>query len=245
MDRVDCLVFEDQLDALVRGALPGDGAALLREHASGCPDCAALGRLGERLAGPTLEELEAQVPDAWVKDMWAGVRRELRARDGGRRSRWGWAVPALAAASVVLIALNGVTLRALSRATAVAEELTEEVLDQQRRLVEAAGPAPAAGGSAMVRRAASLRVLEARGDMTVDDLRALLAGLPADMPVIRAARVGTLSGSRLLPPGWREALGRLPADGDVTAGDVLAVLEELELPGGASVPAGRLFDLLG
>lgn len=244
MDRVDCLVFEDQMDARMRGALPPEAAEQMRAHAARCPQCAALARLGERLAGPSLEELEARVPDAWVVDMWSDVRRKLRARDGVGRSGRGWAVPVLAAASVALLLLNGVTLRALGRATAVAEDLTEQVLDQQRRLIQAGEPPTESGGDALRGRAASLRALEAEGDLTVESLRALLAGLPPETPVIRASRVEALAGSRLLPLTWKRALARLPTAGDVTAGDVLGVLDELELPGGTAVPAGRLFDLL-
>lgn len=244
MDRVDCLVFEDQLDALVRGALSPDGVAQMRAHASGCPTCASLARLEEHLSEPTLEVLEAQVPDVWVASMWTDVQGALRSRRARRSGRRGWVAPTLAAAAVALVVLNGLTLRALSRATALSEDLTEQVLDQQRRLTEAGAPAVSGGGSALVGRSASLRALGGRSDVTVGDLRALLADLPSNAPVIRASRVAALTGSRLVPLAWREALTRLRTGGDVTAAELLEVLDDLDIPGGTPVPASRLFDLL-
>ena len=59
---VDCLVFEDQLDALVAGGLPVEGLEQLRLHAFSCPDCAMLLKVKEHLTRPSLEGLEAAVP---------------------------------------------------------------------------------------------------------------------------------------------------------------------------------------
>lgn len=247
MDRVDCAVFEDQLDALVRGELPGPGVPQLRGHAAECEACAALLRVTEHLVTPSLAELEASVPDAYVASMWSDVQGALDAHPATARRRIGWAMPLLAAATVALLFANGLALRALSRAEDRAQDLTSQVLDQQRRLVtiqtaQAAGPR----GSrvAFAGRGEALRALEDRTDMTVAELRALLQEVPAGTPLIGAARTRELARSRFVPSLWRDAMARLDTGGEVTAGALLTVLEDLDLPGDASVPAARIFELL-
>ncbi|HEX9887062.1 MAG TPA: zf-HC2 domain-containing protein [Longimicrobiales bacterium] len=247
MDRVDCRVFEDQLDALARGDLPGEGMALLRGHATTCRDCAAQLRVREHLVLPSLQALELRVPDDLVSSMWPGVAGALEARGRRDLARPRWLVPALAAAGVVLLLGEGLALVALQRAEAREAALTEQLFDQQRRLVAIETPAtsgrsgPAAGFAA---RALSFRSLGGREDVTVDALQAFLADLPGGTPVLSAPRARALAGARLLPPAWRDALGRLDTGREVTVEDLLAVLEDLSLPGDTNVPAARLFDLL-
>ncbi|MGD2068179.1 MAG: zf-HC2 domain-containing protein [Gemmatimonadota bacterium] len=246
MDRVDCQVFEDQLDAWLRGELGEEGEAQLRAHAAACPTCDAMARVGGHLAAPSLEELEARVPDAWVASMASDVRRALRDRRAGGRRRSGWAVPALAAAVLALLLFNGMTLRTLARASEREQALQSQVLEQQRRLTEVGGGEERGGrgGVAGFGRSASLRSLEGRAEVTVAELRALLADLPPATTVLRAWQTEALAGSRRMPPAWRAALERLDTGGDVTAGEVLGVLDDLELPGAATVPASRLLELL-
>jgi hypothetical protein len=248
-DPVDCLVFEDQLDAWMRGELPDEGVTQLQAHAAGCRACSTLARVGEGLSGPSLAELEAMVPDAWVDAMGERVEAALRERGATRPGRRSWVVPTLAAASVALLFTSGLAFRALGRAAVREEVLAEQVLDQQRRLTEQGASAadPTRRGSVVAGRAASLRSLGRegwQGPLTVADLRALLDELPAATPVIRAANARALSGSRLIPATWREALAGLDTGRDVTAGDLLGVLDGLELPGATTVPAGRILELL-
>lgn len=245
MDRVDCRVFEDQLEAWDRGDLLPAGESLLRAHlGEGCPACAELARLRGHLAAVPLEALEAEVPDALVASMWGGVTGSLRRRPRGGLDGAGWLVPALAAAVLVLVALNGAAWVALDRATARQEALTEQLLDQQRRLVTGEGAGEAAAGRTGFGRTASLRALGAAETLTVSELTTLLREIPAGTPVIRAARREALARARWVPEGWKAVLGRHASEGDVTAGDMLRMLDELDLPGGATVPAGRILELV-
>jgi len=240
-------VFGDQLDSLVRGELPEDGVAQLRGHAAVCGECASLLRMQEHLVTPSLAELEAQVPDAYVASMWTGVQGVLDAPPAGARRRVGWAVPLLAAATVALLFANGLAFRALGRAEDRARDLAGQVLDQQRRLAllqPTQGPGLQGAGAGFMSRGSALRALQNRTDLTVADLRSLLQGLPAETPVIGASRTRQLARSRLVPTAWRDAMARLDTGGEVTAGELLTVLDDLDIPGDTSVPAARLFELL-
>lgn len=247
MDRVDCTVFEDQLDSLVRGERPEAGVAQLQAHASACPACAALLHLQEHLVAPSLAELEALVPDAHVASMWTDVQGALGAPPAGVRRRVGWVMPLLAAATVALLFANGLALRALGRAESRAQDLEGQLLDQQRRLValqvaDVSGPQGARVG--LGARGGALRALEERTDLTVADLRDLLAGLPPDTPILGAAHARQLTRSRLVPAAWRDALARLDTGDEVSAGALLRVLDDLDISGDVPVPAARLFELL-
>jgi hypothetical protein len=204
----------------------------------------------EHLVTPSLAELEAQVPDAYVTSMWRDVQRAVGTQSPRAGRRVGWAMPVLAAATVALLFANALALRALARAEDRAQDLTGQVLDQQRRLVaaQAAQGAQAPGfrgaRAGLVGRGSALRALEDRTDLTVADLRALLRGMPAETPVIGASRTHQLARSRFVPSAWRDAMARLDTGREVTAGELLTVLEDLDLPGDASVPATRLFELL-
>jgi hypothetical protein len=247
MDRVDCTVFEDQLDSLVRGELPEAGVAQLRAHAAECAECATQLRMQEHLVTPSLAHLEAQVPDAYVTSMWRDVQGALDAPQASARRRFAWAVPLLAAATVALLFANGLALRALARAEDRAQDLTGQVLDQQRRLVSfqtAQAPDLMGARAGFGSRANALRALEDRTDLTVADLRALLQGLPAETPLMGAAHTHQLARSRLVPSAWRDAMTRLDTGAEVTAGALLAVLDALDIPGDTSVPAARIFELL-
>lgn len=80
---LDCQVFADQLDALVRGELPEEGMRQLRIHAEGCPECGLQLKVQEHLVEPelgSLESLEARVPEEMVAGMWEAVREDLSSR---------------------------------------------------------------------------------------------------------------------------------------------------------------------
>lgn len=76
-ERVDCRVFEDQLDALVRDELPEEGVRCLLLHAGGCPECAMQLRVKEHLFGGSLEELEQMVPEGLLESLWDRVKPVL------------------------------------------------------------------------------------------------------------------------------------------------------------------------
>jgi hypothetical protein len=250
-DPIDCRFFEDQLDALVRGELPDHGRVALRAHAGACAACASLLRVQEHVHGPRLAALEAQVPEAWVASMWDDVQgalaspRERRAM--GMRRGVRWAVPVLAAATVALLLASGLAFRALRRAEAREIVLSEQILDQQRRLAELEGPTVerAGAGAGLAASDAWVRSLRARREVTVAELRAALRALPADTRLISSSRAGVLDAAPFVPGVWREAFARLDATRrDVTAEDLLDLLDELDLAAGTSVPTARLLDLL-
>jgi hypothetical protein len=85
MKDVDCQVFGDQLEALVEGTLPEEGRRQLLLHAETCPDCAMELRVHRSLVGPTLEELEARIPEGMVEGMWGRVKEGVEVAEGGRR----------------------------------------------------------------------------------------------------------------------------------------------------------------
>lgn len=246
MERLDCRIFEDQLDALVRRELSDEGVAHLRGHAAGCRECGALLRMKEHLLSPSLEELEERVPDALVASMWEGVRGALKGRRRSVGARFGWLTPALAAAAVILLLMNGLALRSLRQAEDRAHLLTKQVLDQQRRLVslEEQRATPPGDAPGLMARRMPMGALEGQAELTVAYLRTLLARLPARRPVITAEQSRILAFSSLVPTPWRNALDELEAGRDVTPRDLLRVLDGLDLPGDALVPTGRLFELL-
>jgi hypothetical protein len=159
-ERVDCQIFGDQLDVLVRGELPEEGMRHLRLHADGCQECAMQLKVQETVVGPSLKELEAQVPDDLLTGVWGAVATQLRedapgeavveslppkAGSGGRgasrtvrpgaapfRRKAGWLVPSLAAASLILLVSTGVLARAVVKGQSREALLTQQVSEQRR-----------------------------------------------------------------------------------------------------------------
>ncbi|MBT8402776.1 MAG: hypothetical protein KJP18_02890 [Gemmatimonadetes bacterium] len=253
-DSVDCRIFEDQLDVAAVGDIPDDAMALLRAHAAVCAPCRALLSLRAHLPGPSLEELEAQVPDAWVTEMEGAVLRAIAPAAAGTgetapRSRWSrrvW-VPALAAAALASLFFTGLTVRALGHSRARADALASQLLDQQRRLADLGAPFGGASptGSRFSMRESLLRALGRQDVVTVSDLRELLDRLPDDATVLAPGQTQVIGQSRWVPSPWREAFQTLPQDTGATAGDLRNALDRLDLPGDAAVSAHRLLDLLG
>jgi len=89
---VDCRIFADQLDALVRGRLPDEGMRQLRIHAESCAECGLQLKVQEHLLEPsleTLQSLEARVPEEMVTGMWKAVREDLTSRRAAAAERGG------------------------------------------------------------------------------------------------------------------------------------------------------------
>ena len=218
-DSVDCRIFEDQLDVAAVGDIPDDAMALLRAHAAVCAPCRALLSLRAHLPGPTLEELEARVPDAWVTGMEGAVRQAIASAAPGiaetasrsRRSRRLW-VPALAAAALASLFFAGLTVRALERSEARVDALATQLLDQQRRLADLEAPFGGASPTAsrFSTRESLLQALGRQDLVTVSDLRQLLDRLPADATVLAPGRTQVIARSRWVPSPWREAFQSLP-----------------------------------
>jgi hypothetical protein len=261
---VDCLVFEDQLDALVAGGLPVEGLEQLQLHAFSCPDCAMLLKVKEHLTRPSLEELEAAVPQNLLDSMWPRVEKGLGGSPGPARARPSpgtrlpWLVPSLAAASVVLLLSTGFLFSALRRTTARGDELARQVselqlgmeeLDARTEWVERT--AQLAGNSRNRARALNFQ-LAGQESITVGALVELLETYPPERVLLDASQVRSLFGStQRTPPGLREVLVLLDdilsprLEGrEIRAGDLAEWLNSAELPRDLSLPKASLIELL-
>lgn len=271
-NEVDCQVFEDQLDALIQGALPEEGLRQLRIHARSCPSCALQLRLKEHLVRPSLEELEARVPEELVSTMWDRLQEKLQvggslspgpsgrsatARPSGRRwrgkprspamLRLGWALPAMAAATVVLLAASGYLFAELQRVTDREQALAERLVQQTQRLGELEARTDAvARASAISGRGAWARVLSRTDRITVAELEEMLRSAPGTAVVLNASQVEALvtSPSPWAPAAWKLALASLEGRGDLSVSEVLALLEAAALDPGTALPTSRLTELL-
>lgn len=246
-EKVDCRVFEDQLDTLVKDELPGEGKAQLRRHAESCPDCAMQMRMQEHLAAPSLEELEKEVPDEMLATMWNGVNAALADR---RRTRRSWLVPTLAAASVALLFVTGFLARELSQVKERESALAQQVREQQGWLAEldaGLGNDPVVRTAALVGGGSPVtRALARRETLTLEELRSMLRSLPANRILLEAGDARAILGnpSGPAPPLWREVLGDLDVRNGVKAGDLLLVLETMDVNPSTTVSTSELIELL-
>lgn len=253
---VDCAVFEDQLDALVKGSLSHEARRLLVLHAGGCPACDMQLRVQRHLAGVSLGELEARVPEAVLAGMWDRVAGELKRGPAGRRGR-GWLVPILAAASLLLLFSSGFLYSELGRAQHREAILSQQVEEQQRWLAELeVSPTadPVARTAALAGRNPWLRALSRQESITVEDLRGLLERMPGDRTVMTEGQLDAALRSRfpLSPSFLGEVLARMDrgrpgrngGGGGVRAGELLQALDGMDLSPDRSVPTSELMDLL-
>lgn len=260
---VDCLVFEDQLDALVEGSLPEDGLEQLRIHALSCPDCAILLKVKEHLALPSLEELETAVPQALLESIWPAV--ENRVEHGPAQvetsrapaPRFSWLVPTLAAASVVLLLSTGFLLNDLRRTAARGNQLAHQVSELQKGLEELDArtewverTAQLAGRGGNRARALNFELL-GRASISVGALIELLERYPPDMVLLDASQVRSLLVSTRRPSSeLREILVLLDdilaprLEGEISAGDLAQWLSSADLPEDLSIPKASLLELL-
>ncbi|MGW8266396.1 MAG: hypothetical protein ACWGSQ_08515 [Longimicrobiales bacterium] len=278
---VDCQVFGDQLDGLVRGDLPHEGERQLRLHAEACPECAMQLRVQEHLVRPSLEELEAQVPEEFLVALWSRVEEDERVgvagatggaggsvpeispwpspggsgdRPGppaaaGRRFPLGWVVPALAAATLVLLFSTGFLALELDRLRDREAVLAQQVAEQQRWLAELeVGPDadPVARTAALAGRSPWLRALSRQESITVQDLRLLLERMPGDRIILTRAQLEDALRSRtpLSMPVLREVLAGIETRDGVRTRDLLQALAAVGLSPGTTVPTADLMSLL-
>ncbi len=249
---IDCQVFHDRLEGLQRGDLAEEVAAQLREHAGTCPDCGMLLQLMERLAVPTREELEAAVPDAYVNSMWERVQSAVAVEDsefriGGRQARR-WLVPTLAAASLFLLLATGLLVGELRRMREREQALVQQIAEHERWLTEL----DLRTRSDLVARTAGLvgsqaweRLLARRERVSIGDLEALLARLPARATVLSAAEWQGLQGTLPLWFGsvWGSAMEAVEAEDGVQAAELLDVLAALDLEPDRRISMARLLAL--
>lgn len=265
MEDMDCQIFQDQLDSLEGGTLSEEGLRQLRLHAASCPECAMSLRIVEHLISPSLEELEARVPDELLASLWTGVSAETSdsgatrspSRRRGGRSR-GWLVPTLAAASVALFLSTGFLFVRWRGAESMGARLASEVAELRRETAgSGARPewvqrtAQLAGSRRTQARALDFALL-GQDTVTVQALLDLLEQLPPDLVLFETSRVEGLLGAPVRPPpelreilvGMAGAISTLEEDRGVRVGDLERWLAASGLPRNLSVPKAVLLDLL-
>jgi len=248
----DCDVFHDQLDALNEGSLSEEGVEQLRLHAESCSECGMSLRVNEHLA-PTLADLEVAVPDELAASVWPGVEAELAVRrsknSGGRLVRRGrtWLAPSMAAATLLLGVATGLLFKELTRVQARERALAQTVAVQQRWLAEL-DQRTSSNASALAAGLAGpgwARALPRREQMTVAELNELLGRLPARTTVLSTAQAEILMGAILLwtPPGWESAISEIEIGDGVRAGELVEILETLDVDPSLTFRTSRLIDL--
>ncbi len=251
---IDCEAFQDQLEGLQRGSLAEEVAAELRRHASSCSDCAMLLELQERLAVPGRAELEAAVPDKYVASMWERVQSDIAAREArpgwrtGDRRASRWLVPALAAASLFLLLATGLLLSEVKGLRAREQALVQRVADHERWLAELdlrTRADPVARTAGLAGSQAWERLLSRRESVSIAELEALLAGLPARATVLNTAEWQAVKGSVPAWMGsvWGNATQAIRADDGVQAAELLDLLIALDLEPDRSVSTARILAL--
>lgn len=276
---IDCRIFADQLDALVRGALPEEGMRHLLLHAEACSGCATQMKIQEHLVHPSLHELEARVPETLVAGMWDAVRvglREqgnvkgleepkphardtIREEDSSRRvggpplpppapPSFSWLVPTLAAATLILLMSTGFFYWESARLQDRATALARQVEDQQHWMAELELNAsdPVARTAALAGRNPWARALSRQEEISLRNLRSLLARVPADRIILSQEQMEAVLRNRppLALPLLREALGRISGTNGVTAQELMAALDGLDVNPDTTVPTADLIALL-
>lgn len=251
---VDCEVFQDQLDDLLKGGLAEDIVVLLRRHAGSCPDCAALLQLQERVSASSRADLEAAVPDDYVTTMWDRVRADIASQGAKRRWRVGslpvsrWLVPGLAAASLFLLLVTGLLLGELRRLQAREQVLAQRVADHERWLTELdtrTKTDPVIRTAELAGRQAWERLLARRESVSVGELEALLAGLPSRATVLSLEEWQALEAAAPFRMSfvWGDATSTIEADDGVQASELLALLNALDFEPGRRVSTARILAL--
>lgn len=266
---VDCRVFEDQLDALAGGDLSEEGLRHLRLHAESCAECSILLRTQEHLAAPSLAELEKAVPGELVASIWPRVEAETgpsRVRGPVSREvlpRWyrilpaRWAIPALAAAAVVLLLSTGFLMTELTATRARANRLAHQVqmmdlwrteMENGRNLLERTSRL---GNESRSRRRALDFALYGGDQVSVQTLVHLLRALPRDEVLFDARRLERAR--RLSGRPSRDVMELLDllysvvpdprSLGEVRAGDLARWLVASDLPESLTLPKSPLKEL--
>jgi len=258
---IDCQIFGDQLDTLLDGSLSGEGTRQLQLHALSCPDCAMALRVQEHLALPSLEELEAAVPEELLASMWPKVRAEVAAQrmdvSAGTSfpKRFRWHVPTLAAASVTLLFFAGFLFSELKRSEARELQLAQQVGELDRsgdgRTEWVERTAELAGGGRNRARALDY-VLSGQDYVTLDALLEILGRYPESIILFDAAQVEALSGTNSRPPPELRKILAALGDPLTTLGDAEGIrvgefaewLASLSLPPDMILPKSPLIELL-
>lgn len=258
---VDCQVFEDQLDALVREELPEEGRRHLLLHAETCRECSMQLRVQEQLVGPPLKALEEQVPEEMLEDMWSRVEGSLPFHDAKkapigqpsglprRRPSFGWALPALAAATLALLFSSGFLLWETRRLSDESALLAQQVLEQRRWMSEMEAGAvsdPVVRTAALAGRNPFARALSRQDEISVGGLQNLLERIPGDRIILDGARLDGLLLSRgaISQPLLRDLLDTFDGREGVQARDLIRALESMDVSPTLTVPTSDLMEIL-
>lgn len=247
----NCERYRDIVDKLFENTASAGETRLLREHATLCADCAMLLEMHEHLEGPTMSDLETEVPDHLAEGMWPRVEMDIMRDDWqslGERRRspvWRWVV-AVQAAAIVLLAggaalLFGELQQIRHRETALAEKLTQQ--EQQLTVLEwrttrpGTGTATASSGeSVWQRRLAGANIV------TVAEVTQFLERLPGDSQVLGARDANRLIAQ--LPYAisgvHAAALDDIHTEDGLQAGEALRLIAALDLDPSQRFPAGRI-----
>ncbi len=250
---IDCQVFEDQLEGFSRGTLSEEGMDQLRLHARSCLDCAMQLKVHRHLAVPSLEDLEGEVPDAWVDSMWPQVQAEI-ARQGSRGDRVlrmrrvsGWFIPATAAAAVLLLLSVALLYQEMQQLRARERTLVQQVADQERWLAELdlrTTPNALARTAGLGASRSWQRMLARTDNVTISELTAALSGVQAGTMVLDAVEAERLI--RRVPflraTAWSSALEEIAVEDGLQADEALRLLEALALAPERSVRTSRLLE---
>lgn len=245
----ECEVFGRRLDELVDGTLTKVEADELRRHAEACPECRAQLAVREHLAGLSRRDLVASVPAELADSVWPAVKARIGSRGprsvAHRPRAAGWLVPILAAASFALLVGCGYLLVEVGRLRERGESLARQV-EQQERWLDALDAREGAGARA---RTAALgagstweRLLARRSRISVGELREMLAAAPPELTVIDASRARELRRELPLGSDIGPALAGdlLDTDDGLQAGELLRLLDELEVDPAWSVAVSRI-----
>jgi hypothetical protein len=253
-DNTGCKTFQDLLDRL-GGSPPAEMEMReLEQHAADCPDCAMMLEAYLHLAGPSNEELEAQVPDTMTGTMWSRVAERTVDRgaiSGSRRiSLLRILAPTLAAAVVILVFALGFMLGELrhlrgveARMTAEIERRDETIAALQVRSDDAPGLLASDRFRSLVRR----RYLQNRETFRIGELMALLEQLPSDTELLSAREVGTLIGGGGLSSysPYSERIRTVDYSNGLDAREAIMLIEALGIDADELIPRERIVSLRG
>ena len=250
---IDCEVFQDQLDTLKEARLSGEGMAQLQMHAEVCRECSEILLMHEHLALPSLEDLEVDVPDTYVASMWDSVWAEIASQESQRSLHprdWGssrWLTPALAAAAVLLLVATGFLLGELGELRGREELLVQRIVEHERRLASLEVTTSASVATGLVGRRAWERTLSRRETVSVAELANLLERLPPSTTIVDAARLEAMLESAPFwsLAGWSTALDEVRDADGVQVGELVRLLDVLDLDREMQIPVARLLALSG
>jgi hypothetical protein len=214
----------------------------MESHAGACPDCAVLLEMHAHLRLPQGVELESQVPEHMVAGMWAWVSTHVRERPSRRGSVFArFLVPALAAATLLLVLGNALLLRELRGAQQRVAVLESREQPAPSRLATAASQALRGGAS--VRWAKGH--LADRERISLAEVHVLLQELPPEQQLLsRRDAVRLLQG---LGP-WRsylpaETLEEIDIEDGLQAAEMVRIIEALPLDAETELRSARLLRL--